>query len=115
VRKSSKGILVVAMLAAILVTTGCPTQASIADINKDPGRFSDKDVRIHGTVSEAFSALGTGVYQIDDGTGRIWVYSQNFGIPGNGNNVSVTGRVQQGFALGGRSFGVILRQTEARN
>jgi hypothetical protein len=39
----------------------------------------------------------------------MWVYSQNFGIPGNGNNVAVTGRVQQGFALGGRSFGVILR------
>jgi hypothetical protein len=115
VRKSSKGILAAAVLAAMFMITGCPTQTSIADINKDPGRFSDKDVSIHGTVSEAFSALGTGVYQIDDGTGRMWVYSQNFGIPGNGNNVAVTGRVQQGFALGGRSFGVILRQTEARN
>jgi hypothetical protein len=115
VRKSSRTLLAVAMLAATLMIAGCPTRASIADINKDPGRFSDKDVSIHGTVSEAFSALGTGVYQIDDGTGRIWVYSQNFGIPGNGNSVAVTGRVQQGFALGGRSFGVILRQTEARN
>jgi hypothetical protein len=114
-RKSGRAILAIAILAAVFMITGCPTQTSIADINKDPGRFSDKDVSIHGTVSEAFSALGTGVYQIDDGTGRMWVYSQNFGIPGNGNNVAVTGRVQQGFALGGRSFGVILRQTEARN
>ena len=114
-RKSSKAVLVIAILAAILMITGCPTRASIADINKDPGSFTGKDVRIRGTVSEAFSALGTGVYQIDDGTGRLWVYSQNFGIPGNGNKVSVTGRVQQGFALGGRSFGVILSQTEASN
>ena len=44
----------------------------------------------------------------------MWVYSQNFGVPGNGNKVAVTGRVEQGFAFGGRSFGVILRQTQSR-
>jgi hypothetical protein len=27
----------------------------------------------------------------------------------------VTGRVEQGFAFGGRSFGVILRQTKSRH
>jgi hypothetical protein len=114
-RKSGRVVLAVAMMAALLVIVGCPTHTSIADINKDPGRYANKDVSLHGTVSEAFGALGNGVFQIDDGTGRMWVYSQNFGIPGNGNEISVTGRVQQGFALGGRNFGVILRQTEARN
>jgi len=114
-RKFSRTVLALAALAALLVIVGCPTHSSIADINKDPGRYANKDVSIHGTVSEAFGALGNGVFQIDDGTGRMWVYSQNFGIPGNGNEISVTGRVQQGFAVGGRNFGVILRQTEARN
>jgi hypothetical protein len=114
-RKFSRPILALTAMAALLVIVGCPTHASIADINKDPGRYANKDVSIHGTVSEAFGALGNGVFQIDDGTGRMWVYSQNFGIPGNGNELSVTGRVQQGFAVGGRNFGVILRQTEARN
>jgi RPA family protein len=79
-----------------------------------PIRFANKDISIHGTVSEAFSALGNGVYQVDDGTGRIWVYSQNFGIPGNGAKVAVTGRVEQGLQVVGRHFGVVLRQTEAR-
>lgn len=112
-RKSSRIFLAVAVVASMLLIAGCPTRASIADINQDPGRFASKDISIHGTVSEAFSALGNGVYQVDDGTGRLWVFSQNYGIPGNGNKVAVTGRVEQGLSVVGRHFGVILRQTEA--
>jgi hypothetical protein len=98
----------------MVLMIGCPTQTSIADINKDPGHFAGKDVSIHGTVSDSFGALGSGVFQMDDGTGRMWVYSQSFGVPGNGTRAAVTGRIEQGFAFGGRTFGVILRETEAR-
>lgn len=112
-RKSSRIFLAVAVIASLLLMAGCPTRASIADINQDPGRFANKDINIHGTVSEVFSALGNGVYQVDDGTGRMWVFSQNYGTPGNGNKVAVTGRVEQGLQVAGRHFGVILRQTEA--
>jgi|SRR5882724_2911213 len=101
-------------MAGMLLFAGCRSHTAIADINKDPGRFAGKDVTITGTVSASFSALGNGIFQIDDGTGQMWVYSQNFGVPGNGNNVSVTGRVEQGISFAGRSFGVVLRQTEAR-
>ena len=111
--KSGKAIFTVAIVAAMFLMAGCPTQASIADINKDPGHYAGKDVTIQGTVSQGFSALGNGVFQIDDGTGHLWVYSQNFGVPGNGNKIAITGRVQQGFSFGGRNFGVILQQTEA--
>jgi hypothetical protein len=34
-------------------------------------------------------------------------------LPGNAAKVSVTGQVEQGFSFGGRTFGVILRQTKA--
>ena len=113
----SKGIrfvLAATILAMMVLMAGCPTQTSIADINRDPGRFAGKDVRIQGTVSDAFGALDNGVFQIDDGSGRMWVYSQNYGVPGNGSKVSVTGRIQQGLSFGGRNFGLVLRQTEAR-
>src|SRR5215813_5147688 len=113
-RESRRTIGVVAVVAAMILMVGCPTQTSIADINKDPGHFAGKDVSIHGTVSDSFGALGNGVFQIDDGTGRMWVYSQNFGVPGNGTKTAVTGRIEQGFAFGGRTFGVVLRETEAR-
>ena len=113
--KTGKIALAVILAAGIMVLAGCPTQTSIADINRDPGRFAGKNVSIHGRVSDSFGALGNGVFQIDDGSGRMWIYSQNFGVPANGSNVGVTGRVEQGFAFGGRNFGVILRETEARH
>jgi hypothetical protein len=113
--KYGKGVLAVVMIVATCIMVGCTTHANIADIMKDPGRYAGKDVSIHGSVSGSFSALGNGVFQIDDGTGTMWVYSQNFGVPGNGSNVKVVGRVEQGFAAAGRSFGVVLRQTEARD
>ena len=113
-RESRRIVWVIAAVGALVLMVGCPTQTSIADINKDPGRFAGKDVSIHGSVSDSFGALGNGVFQIDDGTGRMWVYSQNFGVPGTGSKVAVTGRIEQGFAFGGRTFGVVLRETEAR-
>jgi len=111
--KTSRTLVAVAVVAGILLLAGCRTHTAIADINKDPSRFVGKDVTISGSASNSFSALGNGIFQVDDGTGQMWVYSQNFGVPGNGN-VSVTGRVEQGFSFAGRSFGIVLRQTEAR-
>lgn len=112
--RSVRITLAVAVIAAMFSMVGCPMQTKIADINKDPGRYAGKDISIHGQVSDSFGALGNGVFQIDDGTGRMWVYSQNFGVPGNGSKVAVTGHIEQGFAFGGRNFGVILRETEHR-
>jgi hypothetical protein len=102
-----------AFLLAALGLTGCSTHTSIADINRDPGHFTGKEITIGGQASNAFGAFGNGVFQVDDGTGNIWVFSQNFALPGNGSRVSVTGQVQQGFSFGGRNYGVIFRQTKA--
>lgn len=113
--KSSRVAFAITLVVGILLLAGCPTRTSIANINRDPGHFAGREVTIAGHVSEAFGALGNGVFQIDDGSGRMWVYSQNYGVPGNGSKVAVTGRVEQGFAFGGRSFGVILRETERRH
>jgi len=108
-------LVAITFTIGVLVLAGCPTRTTIADINRDPGHFAGKDVTIGGRVSDSFGALGNGIFEIDDGTGRMWVYSQNYGVPGNGSNVSVTGRIEQGFSFGGRSFGVILRETGRRH
>lgn len=107
--------LVAAIAAGMLFLAGCPASTTIAEITRDPGKFSGSDVTITGQVSEAFGALGKGIFQIDDGTGKIWVYSDTYGVPGNGNKVAVTGRIEQGFAFAGRNYGMILRETEKRN
>ncbi|HET9364457.1 MAG TPA: hypothetical protein VFP71_05625 [Candidatus Angelobacter sp.] len=112
--RACKLALTFVLTAGMLLLTGCLT-TSIAKINRDPGRFTGRNVSIHGTVSDSFGALGNGIFQIDDGSGRMWIFSQNYGVPSNGRNVTVTGRVEQGFAFGGRSFGVILRETKSRH
>jgi hypothetical protein len=101
-------LLVIAMGMSFLV--GCP-RTSIADINKDPGHYAGKDVTIGGRVSNSFGALGNGVFEIDDGSGRMWVFSQSYGVPSTGSKVAVTGRIEQGFSFGGRSFAVIMKET----
>lgn len=98
-----------------LCLVGCPPRVRIADINKDPGRYAGKEVTISGETSASFGALGRGIFQVNDGTGTLWVYSESFGVPSNGAKVAVTGRVQQGFSFGSRSFAVILRETQSRH
>ena len=113
--KPRKSLPLLAVAAFALLLTGCPTRTSIADINKDPGHYSGRDVTIAGRTSNSFGALGNGIFEVDDGSGRMWVYSQSFGVPSNGSRVAVTGRIEQGFSFGSRSFAVILKETKARH
>ena len=115
VRLFSKLSLTLLLIAGMLVLAACPTRTNIEKILRDPGRYAGREVAIGGHVSNSFGALGTGVYQVDDGTGQIWVYSQGYGVPGNGARVGVRGTVSQGFSFGGRSFAVVLRETERRH
>lgn len=106
----STGLIV---LAAFLA--GCPPRESIAKINQDPGRYAGKEIAIAGHVTDSFGAMGSGVFQVDDGTGLMWVFSERYGVPGTGAKVAVVGHVEQGFAFGGRQFVVVLRETERRH
>lgn len=115
-RKMPKRILNVALVAvAGLGLMGCPTRTSIAKINLAPGKYAGKEVTIAGRVTNSFGGLGTGVFQVDDGSGEIWVFSEKYGVPGNGAKLAVTGRIKQGFSIGGRTFGTILRETERQH
>lgn len=104
-----------AVVTASLFLIGCPPHVSIADVDKDPGRYAGKEITIAGRVSDSFGALGNGLFQVDDGTGHMWVVSQSYGVPGNGSKVGVTGRIEQGFSFGGRSFAVVMKETRARH
>jgi len=105
-------ILIVGVAAVLLA--GCPPRERIAKIDRDPGRFAGRDITIAGRVTDSYGAMGTGVFQVDDGTGTMWVFSKRQGIPGGGVKVAVSGRVQQGFAFGGRNFAIILIESERR-
>ena len=116
-RSSNTGtrVLFICMIAVVvLILAACPQQRNIADITNDPGRYADKEVGVRGTVTQSFGAIGTGMYQVDDGTGRIWVYSENRAVPGKGARVGVSGKVQPTFTFAGKSFATVLRETGRR-
>jgi hypothetical protein len=114
-RKSAgrrRGILAVALVLAAALA-GCE-RTKISDINQDPTRYANKEVTIAGEVTSAFGALNQGAFEVDDGTGRLWVVSSGFGVPSQGARVAVTGRVQSGVTVGSRSFANVLRETKPR-
>lgn len=100
-------------LAAVVLLTACPSQTSISKINADPGRYRDKEVAIAGRVTDSYGVLGNGAYEIDDGSGRLWVVTRR-GVPSRGAQVGAKGRVYTGFSFGGRSFGTVLEETDRR-
>lgn len=112
-RSTRTAALLTSLALLLILVAGCNT-AKIGDINRDPARYAGREVTISGRVINSFGALGEGAFELDDGTGSIWVLSEGFGVPGQGAHVGVTGRVEQGITFGGRGFGVALRETQRR-
>lgn len=107
--------LAAVVLAATLFLVACPQQHSVAEINRDPGRYVNKEVAVKGTVVSSFGAMGTGMYEVDDGTGKIWVLSESYGVPSKGARVGVAGTIVPTFSFGGRNFATVLRETHRRH
>jgi len=106
--RSHKTFLALAVLiCTTLLFTACPNQESIARINADPGRYQNRDVIVSGRVTNSYGLLGKGAYELDDGTGKIWVVTET-GVPSKGSRVGVQGRVQSGINFGGRNFGLAM-------
>ena len=105
---------VLVILVGTLLLTACPKQTNIARINSDPSRYRGKEVSLTGRVTDSFGVAGQGAYELDDGTGRIWVATRE-GIPSRGAQVGTRGNVRTGFTFGGRSFGTIIEETERRS
>jgi hypothetical protein len=99
------------LLGAVALMTACPSQTTISKINADPSRYRDKEVAIVGTVRDSYGVLGNGAYEIDDGTGRIWVVTRR-GVPSRGARVGAKGRVHTGFSFGGRNYGTVLEESD---
>jgi hypothetical protein len=93
--------------------TGCGS-TKIGRILADPGRYTSRNVTVEGRVTNAYgiSVPGLpvpGVYQVDDGTGKIYVLG-NRGVPGKEARVRVSGTVTPGLSVGGRSYGTAIRE-----
>lgn len=102
-----------------LFLAACPDRTSIADIEANPSRYQNKEVAIAGTVQDSYginipgTRMRGGAYKIDDGTGSIWVLTEE-GVPTKGAQIGVTGRVGSGINWHGKNYGLGLYEKDRR-
>ena len=118
-KKITKIFLLGLILTVGLFASACPQRVSIADIEANPSKYLNKDVAIAGTVRDSYGVsvpytqIRGGVYKIDDGTGSIWVATQN-SVPTKGVQVGVKGRIQSGVNYNGKNYGLGMEEQERR-
>ena len=97
------------LVFAVLFLPGCE-QKTIKHILVDPHRYVNQEVGVAGKVVSSYSVLGHGAYEVNDGTGSLWVVSNN-GVPREGAHVGVKGTILDGFNLG--DLGSLLKLPES--
>ena len=114
-KKFSGIILIAVMLGVLLMTAGCSGTVKISDIQADPGKYEGEEVSVKGTVNDTFwiSLLGAGAYQVDDGSGTIWVVTRQ-SPPDKTAKASAKGTVSTAVKIGDRSFGTVITETERK-
>jgi len=106
-------LFVTALCLLGLAVVACE-RTHIGDITADPGRFRDKEVNVAGRVTQAIGVLGKGVYQIDDGTGNLWVWTDSRGVPSKGAYVGVKGRITPTVTFLGVNYATVMRESGRR-
>src|SRR5262249_58713998 len=77
--KRKRIVIGVSIALMSLALTACPERIRISDINRDPGRFYDKEVTVAGKVVRSYGAVQAGGFEIDDGTGKLLVATEKYG------------------------------------
>lgn len=108
-----RSFLIFAFVIACAAAPVALAKTSINKINGDPGRYYNKKVSIEGTVTDSYGVLGEGAYELDDGTGRIWVIAQR-AVPARGSRVEAKGHVITGFVYHGRNLAAALRESDRK-
>jgi hypothetical protein len=98
INKSGRIAALLALIALVLFLGACE-QKTINQIMAEPDRYANHEVGITGRVVRSYSVLGRGAYEVDDGTGRLWVVSER-GVPRSGARIAVKGKIKDGFNLG---------------
>ncbi len=88
----------IAVIVLLVFLAACERK-TISQILAEPDRYANHDVGIEGKVVRSYSVLGRGAYEVDDGTGKLWVVSER-GVPRTGARVGVRGRIKDGYDLG---------------
>ena len=95
-------------------TGACASMGTPLDLRGEdqPGQVPDKTVTVEGVVTTSFGIplVPFKVYRVSDGSDEMLVISDNSRIPGKNARVRVRGEVEEVRLIGGRSFGLHLRE-----
>jgi hypothetical protein len=95
-RRRAASLLAIAFLSMGLAAC---RETTVARLLAEPERWRNRDVGLKGDVVRSVSVLGRGAFQLDDGTGTIWVVSTR-GVPREGARVGVRGELKDIVDLG---------------
>ena len=108
-------VWILAVVFATTIAAGCASlggQRSIAEVQTNPGRFADHTVTVEGIVTTSWGIpmMPFKVYRVSDGSGEMLVISDSNRVPPKNARVRVRGQVQEFALIGGRSYGLHLKQ-----
>ena len=110
----TKNFVLGLMVAAAAMSGACASMGSrsISEVQANPGKFHDKTVTVEGVVTTSFGIplVPFKIFRVSDGSSEMLVISDDNRIPGKNARVRVRGEVQEFALLGGRSFGLHLRE-----
>lgn len=115
----TKSLIAALMVITAMFAAACPQRKSIADIESNPSKYLNKEVAVAGVVKDSYGVnvpltnIRGGVYKIDDGTGSIWIFTEN-SVPTRGARVGVKGRLQNGVSYNGRNYGLGIYENDRR-
>jgi hypothetical protein len=102
------------IIAASALSGACASMGNrqIGEVQSNPGKFHDKTVTVEGVVTTSWGIplVPFKVYRVSDGSGEMLVISDNDRLPGKNSRVRVRGEVEEFALIGGRSFGLHLRE-----
>src|SRR6266516_416075 len=112
--RSSRTLHLAAAVSLVLLLAGCKASelqvTSIKTLLDDPSRFDKQTVRIVGDVTRSLGILGYGAYEVDDGTGKIPVVTQDNGAPRTGARVGIEGEFRSAYTLGSTTAAAIVEK-----
>jgi hypothetical protein len=118
--RQTNPILLIVIATSLMLSTACAS-VTINKVLADPTKYRDQEITLSGQVSDSYSLGSRGAYRLRDGSGQLWVVSEQ-GVPRTGAEVKVTGRVREGFNVGslgprlpaGLGSGLVLVETSHR-
>ena len=117
--KSITKVFLLGLVLCVGLLVACPKRVAIADIEANPSKYSGKSIAIAGTVTQSYgvSIPGTnyrgGIYKVDDGTGSMWVVTEET-VPAKGAKIGVKGKIQDGVNYNGKNYGLGMKEEDRR-